>query len=111
MNNEHVNEILQISKLTDAINEKRKDEKTKRTMRIVLICLGALALIGCGAYIACKVCKCKGRRCGMEYDLYDDLDEYYEEDAEDETDEETEAEPEAEAEAAEEEPAEEEPAE
>ncbi len=106
MNGEHVSEILQLSKLTDAINETRKDEQKKKKICIILICLGALALIGCGAYIACKVYKCKGKRCGMEYDLYDDLDEYYEEDAEDEADEETEAEAEPEAEAAEEESAE-----
>lgn len=60
-------------------NEFLKKEDTKKTIKIVVICLGAILLIAAAGYIVYKHFFAKDD----EYDLYDELDFYYEDDEED----------------------------
>ena len=59
-------------------------EDTKKTIKIVVICVCALLLVGIGAYIAYRYFFASED----DYDLYDELDIYYDEDEEEEADEE-----------------------
>jgi len=78
MNTEKIEEMLQLSKLSDFIKEKRADEKLQKKIKIVLICIGALTIICAAAYVVYRIMN----RYDDDYDLYDDLDNYYEEDEE-----------------------------
>ena len=55
-----------------------KKENTKKTIKIVAVCLGALLLIAAAGYIVYRRFFAKED----EYDLYDELDFYYEDDDE-----------------------------
>ena len=57
-----------------------KKENTKKTIKIVAVCLGVLLLIAAAGYIVYKRFFAKDD----EYDLYDELDFYYEDDDEEE---------------------------
>ena len=78
MNTEKIEEMLQLSKLTDYIKEKKEDEKLQKKIRVILICIGALTIVCAAAYVVYRLMN----RYDDDYDLYDDLDNYYEEDEE-----------------------------
>lgn len=88
-----LDELLQLSKIGSYLKEKSENEQIKKTAKIVLICLGAVALLAVIAYAVYRII----HRYDDEYDLYDDLDYYYDED--EEAAEEAEADPEAACEA------------
>ena len=69
-------ELIELSKLNDLIKKEEREEKCGRAWKIVGICLGAAALIGGIAFL---IYRYFGSRTD-EYDLYDDLDNYYVED-------------------------------
>ena len=73
-----------------------KKEENKKTLIIVLCCIGVFVLLGVGAYLAYKFFFAKED----DYDLYDELDFYYEDDDEEGTEEAAEDEAEAKEEAA-----------
>ena len=78
MLNDKLEEVLQLSKITDLIKEKKKDEKAVRTLKIILICIGALTVVCAAAYVLYRIFN----RYDDDYDLYDDLDNYYDDDLE-----------------------------
>jgi len=78
MSTEKIEEMLQLSKITDFIKGKKEDEKLQKKIRIILICIGALTLVCVAAYVVYRLMN----RYDDDYDLYDDLDNYYEEDEE-----------------------------
>ena len=73
-----LDEILQLSKIGSYLKEKSEDEQIKKTVKIVLICVGAIALAAAAAYAIYRLL----HRYDDDYDLYDDLDYYYDEDEE-----------------------------
>ena len=73
-----MDEVLQLSKIGAYIKEKSEDEQVKKTVKIILICVGALTIIAAAAYVVYRILN----RYDDEYDLYDDLDYYYDEDDE-----------------------------
>ena len=84
------------TKLSEKFAAYLKKEENKKTVAIVLCVIGGIVLLGAGAFIVYKLFFAKED----EYDLYDELDFYYEDDEEAEEEApEAEAETEAEAEA------------
>lgn len=71
-----LDEIIQLSKIGNFLKEKSEDEQIKKTVKIVLICVGAVALCAAAAYVVYRIL----HRYDDDYDLYDDLDYYYDED-------------------------------
>ncbi|MGI6072858.1 MAG: hypothetical protein ACOX75_07660 [Lachnospiraceae bacterium] len=69
-----VNELLQLSKIGSALRKRWDDEETRRVIITVLICIGAALVLGIAAYIIYRVVT----RYDDDFDLYDDLDYYYE---------------------------------
>ena len=69
-------DIIQLSKISNFIKEKSEDEQLKKTLKLVLICVGAVVLLAAAAYAVYRIL----HRYDDEYDLYDDLDYYYDED-------------------------------
>ena len=78
MFNDKIEDMLQLSKITDMIKTKQKDEKFLKTLKIILICIGAVTLILGAAYVIYRLMN----RYDDEYDLYDDLDNYYDDELE-----------------------------
>jgi len=70
-----LDEIIQLSKIGNFLKEKSEDEQLKKTLKIVLICVGAVVLLAAAAYAVYRIL----HRYDDEYDLYDDLDYYYDE--------------------------------
>lgn len=71
-------ELMQLSKLTALIKKEEKKERCKKTTKVLLIICGAiLAIAGVGYFLYKKF----GNKTD-DYDLYDDLDNYYEDDYE-----------------------------
>lgn len=69
-------ELMQLSKLSALIKREEKKAKCKKTAKVILIILGAiLAVVGAGYFLYTKF----GKKTD-DYDLYDDLDNYYEDD-------------------------------
>ncbi len=68
-------EVIQLTKLNELMKKTEKNEKVGKVVKIVLICTGAFALL---AGVGFLVYKLLGRRTD-DYDLYDDLDNYYDE--------------------------------
>ena len=69
-------EFVQLSKLNDLLKKEQKKEKCNKFVKVLLFCaIGAVALAGIG-YVAYKLFAKKTD----DYDLYDDLDNYYVED-------------------------------
>lgn len=67
-----IENIIKASKIYDLA----KKEDNKKTVTIVLCCIGALVLVGVGLFVAYKLFFSKED----DYDLYDDLDYYYDDD-------------------------------
>lgn len=67
-----IDDILQFSKINNLIKSKSKDEQFKNTVKIILICVGVLAIVGVIAYVVYRLVTRYD-----DYDLYDDLDYYY----------------------------------
>lgn len=84
MFNDKIEDLLQLSKVSEMINTKKNDEKLVKTVKIVLICIGALTVLLGAGYLVYRLLN----RCDDEYDLYDDLDNYYDDDLEEEASEE-----------------------
>ncbi len=68
-------EVIQLTKLNELMKKGERNEKVGKIVKIVLICTGAFALL---AGIGFLVYKLLDRRTD-DYDLYDDLDNYYDE--------------------------------
>ncbi|MBR5930762.1 MAG: hypothetical protein IKZ95_01915 [Lachnospiraceae bacterium] len=66
-------ELVQLSKLNDLIKKEEEKEDCRKTWKIVLICLGAVALLAGIGYTLYRLFA----RQTDDYDLYDDLDNYY----------------------------------
>jgi len=71
-----LDEVLQLSKLNNFIKEKSEDEQVRKTVKIILICVGVVAIAAVAAYVVYRLLN----RYDDDYDLYDDLDYYYDED-------------------------------
>ncbi len=74
-----LDEVLQLSKLNTFIKEKTENEQVRKTIKVVLIITGIVAIAAVAAYVVYRVLN----RYDDEYDLYDDLDYYYDEDEDD----------------------------
>lgn len=68
-------EVIRLSKLNGIIKKGERKGKVCKVIRIILICTGALAIL---TGIGFLVYKFLGRHTD-DYDLYDDLDNYYDE--------------------------------
>lgn len=68
-------DVIQLTKINELIKKKDSDGKIGRMVKIILICTGAFALLAGVGYLVYKL---MGRRTD-DYDLYDDLDNYYDE--------------------------------
>jgi len=69
-------ELMQLSKLNEMIKREQKREKCRKTTKVLLIIFGSiLAVAGLGYFLYKKF----GNKTD-DYDLYDDLDNYYEDD-------------------------------
>ena len=69
---------MENTKLQKKFEQFMEKEKNKKTLIIVLCCIGALVLAGAGAYLVYRFFFAKED----EYDLYDELDFYYDDDEE-----------------------------
>ncbi len=73
-----IEELVQLSKLNELLKKQQKKENCNKVVKILLFCaIGIVALAGIGY----AVYKFFGKKTD-DYDLYDDLDNYYEEDDE-----------------------------
>lgn len=71
-------ELVQLSKLNELLKKEQKKEKCNKVVKILLFCaIGVVALAGIGFVIYKFFAKKTD-----DYDLYDDLDNYYVEDDE-----------------------------
>ncbi|MCQ2529909.1 MAG: hypothetical protein MJ086_01450 [Lachnospiraceae bacterium] len=71
-------EFVQLSKLNELLKKEQKKEKCNKVVKVLLFCaIGVVALAGVGY----AVYKLFGKKTD-DYDLYDDLDNYYVEDDE-----------------------------
>lgn len=68
-------DVVQLTKLNELMKKEGRNETVAKIVKIVLICTGAFVIL---AGIGFLVYKFLGRRTD-EYDLYDDLDNYYDE--------------------------------
>ena len=68
-------EVIQLTKLNEIMKKGEKNEKLGKIVKIVLICTGAFALLAGVGYLVYRL---MGREAD-DYDLYDDLDNYYDE--------------------------------
>lgn len=68
-------DVIQLTKLNELMKKGERNEKVGKVVKIVLICTGAFALL---AGVGFLIYKLLGRRTD-DYDLYDDLDNYYDE--------------------------------
>ena len=68
-------DVVQLTRLNELIKKNKSNEKLGKILKIVLICTGALVLAAGIGFIVMKVF---GRQ-EDDYDLYDDLDNYYDE--------------------------------
>lgn len=68
-------EVIQLTKLNELMKKGEKNEKLGKTVKLILICIGAFTLLAGIGYLIYKLL---GRRTD-DYDLYDDLDNYYDE--------------------------------
>ena len=75
MDNKTLGDVIQLTKLNELMKKDERNEKVAKTVKVVLICTGAFALLAAVGYLIYKLI---GRRCD-DYDLYDDLDNYYDE--------------------------------
>ncbi len=68
-------DVIQLTKFNDLMKKNESNEKIGKAVKIVLICVGAFALL---VGVGCLIYKLMGKRTD-DYDLYDDLDNYYDE--------------------------------
>lgn len=68
-------DVIQLTKLNELMKKGERNEKVAKTVKIILICVGAFTVLAAIGYVIYKML---GRRCD-DYDLYDDLDNYYDE--------------------------------
>ncbi len=66
-------DALQLSKIYSYFKEKSEDEKVKKTVKIILICVGAVTVLAAAAYVLYRLM----HKYDDNDDLYDDLDYYY----------------------------------
>lgn len=69
---------MEDKKLQAKFSRYLKKEECRKTLIIVLCCLGGLVLIGAGAYLVYRFFFARED----DYDLYDELDFYYDDDEE-----------------------------
>ena len=70
-----VKDFIKLTKIAELVKKQEAEENEKKTLVIVLCVLGAITLI---AGIAYAIWRVRGRF-DNDYDLYDDLDNYYDE--------------------------------
>ena len=68
-------DAIQLTKINEMIKKKDSDAKAGKVLKVILICTGVLAIAVAIGFILVRV---MGRR-EDDYDLYDDLDNYYDE--------------------------------
>lgn len=71
-----IEEIIQASKLSELVKKDQEKKDRHKAVKIALCCIGGLIILGAIAYAVYSYFRCREE----EYDLYDDLDNYYEED-------------------------------
>ena len=69
-------ELIELSKLNELIRKEEKEEKCGKVWKIIGICVAGVAVIGGIAFLLYKFFGSQTD----DYDLYDDLDNYYVED-------------------------------
>lgn len=68
-------DVIQLTKFNEIMKKTESNEKVGKIVKIVLICTGVFAILAGVGYLVYKL---MGRRTD-DYDLYDDLDNYYDE--------------------------------
>ncbi len=68
-------DAIQLTKLNEIMKKKESNAKAGKALKIVLICTGVIAILAVVGFVLVRVF---GRR-EDDYDLYDDLDNYYDE--------------------------------
>ena len=68
-------DAIQLTKINEIMKKKECNAKVGKVLKIVLICTGVLAILAIVGFILVRV---MGKR-EDDYDLYDDLDNYYDE--------------------------------
>lgn len=68
-------DVIQLTKFSDLMKKSDNNEKIGKAIKIVLICTGIFAILVAAGFVVYKL---MGRRTD-DYDLYDDLDNYYDE--------------------------------
>ena len=68
-------DVIQLTKINEIMKKTESNEKVGKIVKIVLICTGVFAILAGVGYL---IYKYMGRQTD-DYDLYDDLDNYYDE--------------------------------
>ena len=68
-------DVIQLTKFNELMKKSESNEKIGKMIKIILICTGVFAILAAAGFVAYKL---MGRR-SDDYDLYDDLDNYYDE--------------------------------
>ena len=74
--NKKIEDIIQVTKLNELLTKRQNRESSKKASIILLCCLGGLLVLSAIGYAVYRFFVCRDD----EYDLYDDLDNYYDDD-------------------------------
>ena len=74
--NKKIEDIIQVTKLNELLTKRQNRESNKKALTIILCCLGGLLVLSAIGYVVYRFFVCRDD----EYDLYDDLDNYYDDD-------------------------------